>query len=221
LSFIRKHFSLLLAVLAIVALSDCGNNRIGHVAYVNLAGANKVAGYKIGSSGKLSAIQCFPFSGGSTPESVYIHPSKKFVYGSNQAGGDISLFSIDSSSGALTESSSRTTAGTNPTALAMDSNGDFLFVANSGSSSISVYSINSSSGALTPVTGSPFPTGSRPIALTVVSNKFLYVANANAATVSAYSISSSSGQLTQITGSPFAAGTDPYSVASDPGGHFL
>ena len=131
MSFIRKHFSLLLAVLAIAALSDCGNSRIGHVAYVSFAGANKVAGYKIDSSGKLSVIQGSPFSGGSTPEGVSIHPSKKFVYAANQAGGDISLFGIDSSSGALTESSSRTTAGTNPTALAMDSNGKFMFVANS------------------------------------------------------------------------------------------
>jgi len=101
LSAIRRHFSLLLAVIAIATLSDCGGDHVGHVGYVSLAGANQVAGYKIDGSGKLSAITGSPFSAGSSPEGLYIHPSKKFLYVANEGEGDISLFTIDSSSGTL------------------------------------------------------------------------------------------------------------------------
>jgi lactonase family protein with 7-bladed beta-propeller len=164
LSLIRSHCSLVLAVLAIAILSDCGSNHVGHVTYISLAGANQVAGYDANSSGQLSGIQGYPFSGGSFPEGIYIHPSRKFVYVANEGGGDISLFTIDSGSGALTESSSRTTAGTNPSALVMDSGGNFLFAANNGSNDVSVYSIDSTNGALTSVAGSLFPAGVKPLA---------------------------------------------------------
>src|SRR5262244_473273 len=108
--------------LTAMALNSCGSPRIGglHLAYVTLAAADRVAGYTVDSSGKLSSIPGSPFSGGSSPSAVCIHSSRKFVYVANETGGDISLFMINSSDGALTEGSSRTTAGSSPSSLATD-----------------------------------------------------------------------------------------------------
>src|SRR5215471_9382767 len=198
-----KGIVMLLVLLAVGGLNGCGSDKVGHVAYVTLASGNQVAGYKVDGGGRLSNIAGSPYSGGPSPEGISIHPSKKFLYTANSGGANVSLFKIDSSSGALSEeTSSRTTAGTNPSALAMDSKGKFLYVANKGSNNISVFSINSTSGALTEVTGSPFPTGTQPIALTLSPRGFLYVANSGAGSVSAYQVSSSGG-LTEITGSPY------------------
>src|SRR5260370_2566835 len=72
LDVIKERFFLLVALLAIAGLTECGTDHVGHVAYVTLASANQIAGDKIASSGKLSQIQGSPFSAGSSPDSIYI-----------------------------------------------------------------------------------------------------------------------------------------------------
>ena len=121
-----------------------------------------------------------PFSGGTSPISIAVHPSGKFVYTANQGGSDVSLFTINSDTGELTEVLPRTLAGLNPTSLALSSGGDLLFVANQTSNTVSVFTVSSSNGTLTEAAGSPFATGSRPVALALSpSGKFLYVASSN------------------------------------------
>ena len=114
-----KRWCAVSVLLVIAGFVACGSSHVGHAAYVTLSGGNQVAGYKVDSFGKLTKLTSSPYSGGSSPSAICVHPSKKFAYVANGGGGDVSLFTIDASSGALTEASSRTTAGTSPSALAM------------------------------------------------------------------------------------------------------
>ena len=140
--------------------------------------ANAMASYRVNKgTGDLKAVLGSPFGGGTSPVAIAVHPSGKFVYTANQGGGDISLYTVNSNTGALTEVLPRAPAGLNPTSLVLSSAGDLLFVANQTSNTISVFTVSSSNGALTEAAGSPFPTGSRPVALALSSSgKFLYVA---------------------------------------------
>jgi 6-phosphogluconolactonase (cycloisomerase 2 family) len=146
------------------------------------------------------------------PHSVTV--SGSFAYVANTGSNNISVYSINPSSGALTTVGASVPAGTNPYSVTVDPSGQFAYVANMGSNNISVYSINPSSGALT--AGTPVAAGMAPssvtIAVTPLGWKFAYVANTGSNNISVYRIDSGSGALTEITGSPFAAGANPYSV---------
>jgi DNA-binding beta-propeller fold protein YncE len=227
---LNKRTGLLAAIFALAWLAACGggssgggNGSTGGNAYVAIPEANAVASYRVSSgSGDLKAVLGSPFKGGTSPISLVVHPSGKYVYTANQGGNDISLYAVNPNTGELTEVLPRTPAGLNPTSLAMDSGGDLLFVVNQTSNTISVYSISSSDGSLKEAAGSPFATGSRPVALALSpSGKFLYVASSNLPRVFGYSVTSGTGGLQAINGSPFAVGNGPTALVVDPSEHFV
>ena len=136
-------------------LASCGGSSgsssgsSGRNAYLAIPQANAIAAYRVDtSSGNFKPVLGSPFSGGTSPISIAVHPSGKFVYAANQGSNDISLFKIDSNTGELTEVMPRTAAGLNPAALVMDSGGDLIFVANQTSNNISVFSVSASDGTL-------------------------------------------------------------------------
>ena len=200
----------------------------GEIAYAADFYTNQISSFTLNTStGALTQFQTI--SARSSPTSVAlgqgssaVHIVPKFAYVANSGSGNVSAYTINSSSGALTGvSGSPFAAATTPKAVAVDPAGKFLYVANSGSANVSAYTINSSSGALTSI-GSPFAAGTTPSSVAVdPSGRFVYVANAGSANVSAYTINSSSGALTSIAGSPFSAGTTPVSLTVDPSGRFL
>jgi 6-phosphogluconolactonase len=164
-----------------------------------------------------------PFATGTQPSSITVDESGKFAYVANDVSNDVSAYTIDSTTGALTALvASPFAAGSNPTAVIVDPSGTFVYVANfngggtPGGNNISAYTINANTGALTPVTGSPFATGMNPSSVrTDPSGKFLYVTNENPTVnnVSAFTIDASTGALGPVTGSPFSAGHNPMSIA--------
>ena len=102
--------------------SGGGSGSAGRNAFLAVPQSNAVAAYRVDtSSGKFKAVLGSPFMGGTSPISIAVHPSGKFVYAANQGGNDISLFNVDSNTGELTEVMPRTPAGLNPTSLVMDS----------------------------------------------------------------------------------------------------
>ena len=182
---------------------------------------------------------------GLSPRSVAIDPSGKFVYvadfGDNGDGedvGDISMYSISPSSGALT--SIGTISGVPvgggllgcpdlcaPTSVVVDPSGKFLYVANAGGPAptvIGAWGIDPTTGSLT--FRGPFLGGGRGIALAVDPNdKFFYVANDSNSfpgigdAVSMLAFSTTTGVL-KATGT-IAAGLEPVSVTVDPSGKFV
>ena len=88
-------------------------------------------------------------------------PSARFIYVPNQASNDISAYSIDATTGALTAvPGSPFAAASSPTIASADPQGRFLYVSGRGSAStppvLSAYAIDASTGVLTALTGSPF-----------------------------------------------------------------
>jgi len=205
---------------ALAAAVGCSSSP-SHVAYVALPFDNAVGAYRISDdSGSFTKVPATPFASGTSPAVVAVHPSNKLLYTANQSENTISLFTIDASTGALTEVTPRTPTGVTPSSMALDSSGGFLFVANRSSNTISAFSVDSGSGALTAVSGSPFTTPPSPTAMLLTpSGKFLYVADANLAIVSAYSVAS--GVLSPVAGSPFAVGNGPAAMIVDSGEKFL
>jgi 6-phosphogluconolactonase len=80
--------------------------------------------------------------GYSTAE-VVVHPSGKFLYGSNRGHNTIAAFSIDSKTGRLTAIGHTSTEGKTPRNFAIDPSGKFLLAANQDSGNVVVFRIGS------------------------------------------------------------------------------
>ncbi len=208
--------------------SNPSNPQSNSYVYVTDWSGTTVDGYSVDSStGSLTKITGSPFTAGTSPFTIAIHPNGKFAYVGNSSSDNVSAFSIDGSTGVLTElSNSPFSAGSSPFAIAVHPSGKFLYVANLVSDDVSAYSVDTSTGDLTPIAGSPFSSGNGARSLTMDSSGlFLYVANEFDNTVTGFSISSVDGSLTAVPGSPFSVATNggsaPRSVAIEPSDSFL
>lgn len=211
-----------LAMAFVLAFSlACSNNTATHPAYVTLPTTNQVLAFRVNNkNGQLMNTFGRVFNTGKSPLSLAVHPSHRFVYVANSAENDISLYAVDSNSGALREVLPRTATALNPTNLAMDPGGNFLYVVNRGINGVSSFSIDSGSGQLSPIAGTPVAAGFAPSDIAVTpSGKFVYVPNANSNSVSAYSVVN--GGLQPVAGSPFLIGNGPQAIAVDPAERFL
>lgn len=81
---------------------------------------------------------------------VQVHPSGKFLYGSNRGHDSISVFAIDEQTGRLTYVQTEPTQGSTPRAFGIDPTGAFLLAANQRSDKVVVFRIDRGTGRLTP-----------------------------------------------------------------------
>jgi 6-phosphogluconolactonase len=84
---------------------------------------------------------------GTNPASITVDPLGKFAYVTNRNSNNISVYTINAITGALTAGTA-VAAGTKPVAIAVGPSGKFAYAANEGDSTISVYTINTTTGAL-------------------------------------------------------------------------
>ena len=91
-----------------------------------------------------------PLAAGDSTAEVQVHPSGKFLYGSNRGHNSIAIFSIDPDSGRLTTVGNQSTAGKTPRNFAIDPSGAFLLAENQDSDTIVVFRIDAKTGKLTP-----------------------------------------------------------------------
>ncbi len=90
-----------------------------------------------------------PVPGNSTAE-VQVHPSGKFVYGSNRGHNSIAVFGFDAATGKLTAAGHQGAGIKTPRNFGIDPTGTFLLVANQDGDSVLVFRIDPKTGALTP-----------------------------------------------------------------------
>jgi 6-phosphogluconolactonase len=107
-----------------------------------------------GSLTELQTISTLPpgqavESGFSTAD-VQVHPSGRFLYGSNRGHDSIVVFAIDQKSGRLTYVENRPTQGSTPRGFGIDPSGSYLLAANQRSDSVVVFRIDKQTGRLTP-----------------------------------------------------------------------
>jgi len=92
-------------------------------------------------------------TGANTGAEVVVHPSGKFVYGSNRGDDDIAVFAV-AGDGTVTWSGHAPTGGKTPRSFTIDPSGRWLLAANQGSGSVVVFAIDGTTGALA-ATGTP------------------------------------------------------------------
>ena len=80
---------------------------------------------------------------------VRVHPSGRFLYGSNRGHNTIAIFAIDQQDGKLTAVGHEPTQGSTPRNFAIDPSGQFLFAENQQSDSIVLFRIDDETGKLT------------------------------------------------------------------------
>jgi 6-phosphogluconolactonase len=198
----------------------------GKFLYVANPGQNEndISLFTIASNGTLSEI--FPRISvaplGSLPQLLLMDPAGAFLYVENQGSNNISVFSINSASGALTAvAGSPFALGLSPLNMRLTPSGNLLFVsaASEPLGLIAVFSV--SSGMLKLASLKNPIDGVNPLGLAIdPAGKFLYVANTSSNSISIFSIGSS-GTLTEIPGSPLNTYSAPVSLLLDPKGQFL
>jgi 6-phosphogluconolactonase len=87
--------------------------------------------------------------GYSTAE-IQVHPTGRFLYGSNRGHDSIAVFSVEDESGKLALVQHEPTQGSTPRNFGIDPSGTFLLAANQRSDSVVVFRIDAQSGRLTP-----------------------------------------------------------------------
>jgi 6-phosphogluconolactonase len=119
-----------------------------------------------GQQGRLSELQTLTTlpsgverkSEFSTAE-VQVHPSGKYVYGSNRGHDSITTFAVDDATGTLRYVDNRSTEGRTPRGFGVDPTGQFLLAGNQDSHSIVVFRVDPTTGQLSP-TGQTLQVGS-------------------------------------------------------------
>ncbi len=128
----------------------------GKFGYVINEMANTVTTFAYdGEQGTLTEVQTIStvpseFKGRSSTAEVQVHPSGRFLYGSNRGHNSIAIFEINQSNGKLKAVSLEPTQGKNPRNFAIDPTGTFLLAENQDSDTIVAFQINPKTGALKP-----------------------------------------------------------------------
>jgi 6-phosphogluconolactonase len=100
---------------------------------------------------------------------VVVHPSGKFLYGSNRGHDSLVVFAIDEATGKLTLVQHEPTQGSTPRGFGIDPTGRYLLAGNQRSDSLVAFRIDAASGRLTP-TGQVVKIGS-PVSVVYVQGK--------------------------------------------------
>jgi|GEM_PF-553114 len=159
-----------------------------------------------------------------------LSPQAKHAYVVRSTGDRVLVYSVDSTSGALSNESDVST-GSLPKSIAVDPFSRFAYVVNNGNDSLSGYSINDTTGSLLRIDLNPSDSGSNDLSVgfdpqhVVVdpSGRFLYVSLTTAAApgqVRGYTIAAD-GTPTEVTGSPYTVGAYPKQLIVDPTGQYL
>jgi 6-phosphogluconolactonase len=106
-------------------------------------------------SGALKVIQTITtlpngFNGSNACAEVRVHPSGKFLYGSNRGHDSIVVYRVDLADGTLTYVEHETADIKTPRNFNIEPTGKFCLVANQGKGSVVVFRINKETGALEP-----------------------------------------------------------------------
>ena len=160
--------------------------------------------------------------------SVAVHPSGKFVYGTDEINDRVAMFAVDSTTGELTAMAPETVAaGDSPYFIVAHPNGKFAYVANIGDDTIGVYEIDETTGVLTERPERLFSlpaAAANPTILAIDSaGEFLYLGSTGAASesITAFAVDSATGALT-LLGTPLSfEGQNPEGIAVHPSGKFV
>ena len=104
-----------------------------------------------GSLTEIQSISTLPddFDGTSHCADVHVHPSGRFLYGSNRGHDSIVTYEIDQETGMLSYLGCESTRGQTPRNFGLNPEGTFLFAADQQTNNIVTFSVNPDTGQLT------------------------------------------------------------------------
>jgi 6-phosphogluconolactonase len=88
-------------------------------------------------------------SGSNSTAEVAVHPSGRFLYGSNRGDNSIVVYTLDQSTGRMTLAGHHPSGGQTPRHFSLDDTGTLLFAANRDTNNVVVFSVNPDTGRLT------------------------------------------------------------------------
>lgn len=107
------------------------------------------------ATGRLDTIHTVPtlpedFTEDNTTAEVRVHPSGRFVYGSNRGHDSIAVFGVDPETGRLEPRGWTSTQGNTPRNFNLDPTGGFLIAANQQTDTLVVFRVDPEAGTLEP-----------------------------------------------------------------------
>lgn len=105
--------------------------------------------------GALDELQTIPtlppdFTATSHTADVHVHPSGKFVYGSNRGHDSLVIYAVNDADGTLSLIGHQSTLGEVPRNFVIDPSGTFLLAANQDTDTIVTFRVNAENGELEP-----------------------------------------------------------------------
>ena len=145
---------------------------LGNFLYVTDYNGNQVIAYSMSAGGIPTAITSGPFATQSQPKGITIDPRGKFVYVTNFNANTVSSYAIAANSGALSATSSGSSAtGTGPTCVTVENAlGIYLYTSNFLDNTVTGLQLNPSTGALVNVRNTPFPASAGPTCAAAIAN---------------------------------------------------
>jgi 6-phosphogluconolactonase (cycloisomerase 2 family) len=146
-------------------------NPAGTVVYVTNSQANVAALSIDAGTGALTPVAGSPFTADVVSwgwQSLAVNPAGTFAYVGAGNGSGLLVFSIDQTTGALTQDTSATFGATGWNYSTFDGTGSTIFSANYWNLTIAVGNVDAATGHVTHKSGSPFGVGARPIDIAVV-----------------------------------------------------
>ena len=107
------------------------------------------AGLRNGDGSGTGGVMSFAIDPGGGSD-IRVHPNGRFVYTCTRANSSIAVFSIEETSGRLTQVDIAPTLGRGPRNINFSPSGRFLFACNFGSNEVHTFEIDPDSGRLTP-----------------------------------------------------------------------
>lgn len=156
---------------------------------------------------------------------IALQPSGKYLYVIDPLAGTITGFSVNPTSGALTEFGGDvySFSGFSPGSFAFAASGNYLYLSSwSGGGIIALRSNSDGTLSAIPNTSMVIPFQSASMRFDNVglasdlSGNFLYAINGDTSQITGYSVNSTTGALTQISGLPLATGSGPAQVVFVP-----
>ena len=171
-----------------IGCSPCANSK--HFVYTANAAGNPSTVSALtsdSSTGVLTPISGSPYNTGMGSMALAKDPVRSHIYVANVSSGDISSFSMNTTTGALAPLLGPTTVEAGVDAIAIDPLGQFMYVVSGSSSNLWIFSI-ATSGALTPLSGTPMVISTSGVVSSSVlidpSGKYLYVTTSSTSTTS-------------------------------------
>ena len=177
------------------------------------ADSGEILIYRVDASGALALAGAAP----AKPDvsSVFVHPSKRFVYAVSPGDWTISAYAIDASTRMLVPVPGGEIEVSNfPKSMAIHPSGKLAYVVRSGIAAVSILDIHPETGVLSEAGTAPLSNGAEGIAIDAV-GAFLYV-GASDGTVSSFEIDTDTGRLNEVNSVPTLAGRSRLAIAPGP-----